>query len=461
MRPVIAIARNLIVEIFRMRVLLAFIILIITSYTVFFWWWLAGNEGLADEKVKTFLSYSLSLCAHVLSFLTIFISIATIARDIKRKEIFTITTKPVSRIRYLLGKILGLLVLNLVLLGLSGFLIYGLARSLQRTEPTTAAERNRMRELVFVARKSVQPVMPDITQQVLEIVEARVKRKIKEQPEYYRHNPVVVKQMRETLIKDNTKRIINAQRTVEPGKSILWHFTGIEPLDREKGYVFIRFQQEVSGEPPDAKVINQWLLGPRNPLEHGGRYVEPQREAVRTVHEFPIPVTEVSPEGDLFVVYNNSTSNRGTTITFPLKTGMELLYVVGGFEGNFFRTILMIYLRLLFLSVLGLAAGAWMSFPVAVLFALVIFIMGLTSGFLIDALRMEAGEIQRSIAGTVLQILPQFSTYDPVPHIEKGRVVSSELVRQCLIFLILIKGGLIALAGYLIFRFRELARVIV
>ena len=127
MNKIWAIARNLIIEVLRMRILMVFILVVTVCNTVFLALWLHAYSGRVDEKVQTFLSYSLSFTTTFLALLTIFISIATITRDIKRKEIFTVATKPIKRIHYLTGKFFGTAILNLVLLSVSAVMIFALA----------------------------------------------------------------------------------------------------------------------------------------------------------------------------------------------------------------------------------------------------------------------------------------------------------------------------------------------
>ncbi|MCD6388712.1 MAG: hypothetical protein J7L69_04815, partial [Desulfobulbaceae bacterium] len=172
-------------------------------------------------------------------------------------------------------------------------------------------------------------------------------------------------------------------------------------------------------------------------------------------------VSAVSAQGDLYVYYRNRTPQHNITVLYPPDTGIEALYVAGSFEGNFIRSILMIYLRLLFLGAFGIAIGAWLSFPVAVLLVLMVYVTGLANEFIGDALVWDAGNTLRTVLTPIVSIFPKFATYDPVPQIEKGRMVSWQLFWECSFFMVLLKGGVIALFGYLVFRFRELARIIV
>ena len=133
-------------------------------------------------------------------------------------------------------------------------------------------------------------------------------------------------------------------------------------------------------------------------------------------------------------------------------------------------------------SLLGLALGAWLSFPVAVLVLLIVYVLGISSNFISDAMSWEAERLYAQVVNVVIYLLPGFSAYDPVPLIEKGRLVSFDILTNLFIAVesfvqdravpeyvqattALVKDfvvvGVVSFAGYLIFRFRELARVIV
>jgi len=206
---------------------------------------------------------------------------------------------------------------------------------------------------------------------------------------------------------------------------------------------------------------NQWRVGPQDPAVAGGIIVPPQKQAVRTVHEFAVPVSQVSPTGDLYVTYSNPPINSPVTVIFPTADGLEVLYVADSFEANYIRALAAIYLRLLFLAVLGVAVGAWLSFPVAILLVIVVYVMGLSSSFILDAVKWETPAAQQSFIQAIMRIWPNLSAYDPVVEIEKGRLVPWRMLIIASTLMLALKGGVIALIGYLVFKFRELARVIV
>ena len=445
-----------------MRFLMGFVVLLLAVLTFGFAAWLHFTPGQADREVQTFLSYSLSSTWTTLSLLTIFVSIATITRDIKRREVFTVMTKPVSRGHFLLGKFLGLAVFNLVAMLLVGVTIYGLARLLQFTQPTTDAERAKLKHLVLAARRGVKAPLPDVTAEVREKVEDIIRRELATKPAY-RDDPRSVDMMRRHLMEGFEGKMHMKSHTIPPGRSVTWHFTGIKPKDRENGFLYIRFQQDATTLDTRYMISNEWTYGPEDPAIAGGT-VYLSREVVDVVHEFPIPVRALSEQGDLYLTYRNVSTDRRMTVIFPPEEDrLELLYAVGGFEGNYACMAALMYLRLLMIGAVGLALGAWLSFPVAVLATSVFYVVGLATGFILYSLDWQVHEAHAAAVRAAMQCLPNYSAYDPIPKIERGRTIelASEVLGNLTFWKDVAITGVVAFIGYLVFRFRELARVIV
>lgn len=457
MHQIWAVAKNLIAEVVRMKFLMAFLACLVLVYTVGFAYWLGKGGSSVETQLQTFLSYSLSATLHLLGLLTIFVSAASISRDIKRKEIFTIATKSISRGQFLLGKLIGMLLFNAVLLLAIGGVIYGLVMYMAGAASVKPEERERIDQRVLVARRPVAPPLPDVSAEVRKQVE-KAMREHSEDPTY-QGDSLKLSILEQNLTSEWTNNLTMRARAVGPGHSSVFHFSGITPADRSDGYVYIRYKPDVSVNPEDLMIHSVWAYGPEDPLVAGARGSHTSKDRIRTFHEFPVPVSTVSDQGDLYVVYHNPFNP--TAVIFPTEGGIEALYVAGGFEANFGRALLAMYLRLMFLSALGLALGASLSFPVAVLFALVVYLLGLSSGFVLDAVRWEASGPQELLISYTMLLFPQFSAYDPVGYIEKGRIVSYGLLADCALWLVCIKGGILAVFGYVVFRMRELARVIV
>ncbi|MCP4708104.1 MAG: ABC transporter permease [Planctomycetes bacterium] len=467
-----AVARNLVIEVLRIRSLVLLTVVFFFVITFGFGYWLHTGLGTADHKVQTFISYSMSISAAFLAFLTIFFSIASVTRDIKYKQVFTVTTKPISRIGYLAGKFLGMAVLNLFLLFVVGALIFGVVQALAHYEPELDPDpewsQTRLEHLVLVARKSVFPRQVGydeaaFQQQVQEEVEKVI---AQERDNYRLQDPEDIDKRRKRETNTWTNALTIRTRSVMPGDQITWHFSDLQPLQQENSFIFIRYKLESYPNPDTIPVIGNWWFGDKENVLYTGEPLT-LREAPRVPHEFKLDAGVVSDNGDLYLAYENDIRNTPIMVVFPEpnpsreQIGIEALYLAGGFTGNFLRSLAAIYFRLLFLSIMGIALGAWLSYPVAVLTGLVFFFIGMCSNFITISVQYELGSKVLGPAKILMAILPQLAAYDPIPSIERGRLVESQMLGSCLLVLLLLKGGVIGLIGYLVFKFRELARVIV
>ena len=135
MRSIWAVGRNTIAQAVRMKVAIIFIILLAVLLPLM--GVLVTGDGTLKGKLQTFVSYGLGLTNLLLCLLTLIVSTYTISSDLKQRQIYTVLTKPIRRIELLTGKLLGVLILNLVLLILFGAVIYGFARFMPKLAKAT------------------------------------------------------------------------------------------------------------------------------------------------------------------------------------------------------------------------------------------------------------------------------------------------------------------------------------
>ena len=115
--PVIAIARNVLDEAVRMKLGLLFIFALIFL--------LAALPGLLDPdqplryRMQSFLQYSATGTFWVLALLTLFFSVSTVAFEQRDRLIWQTMVKPVTPLKYVVGKWLGVMTLNFALLSVS------------------------------------------------------------------------------------------------------------------------------------------------------------------------------------------------------------------------------------------------------------------------------------------------------------------------------------------------------
>lgn len=125
MRSLWAVAKNTIAQAVRMKVTVIFIILLIILLPVMSV--AMPGDGTLKGRLQTFVSYGLGLTNLLLCLLTIIVSAYTLASDIKECQIYTVLTKPIRRFQFLCGKLLGIVLLDVVLLVLFSAIIYSIA----------------------------------------------------------------------------------------------------------------------------------------------------------------------------------------------------------------------------------------------------------------------------------------------------------------------------------------------
>ncbi len=115
-------------------------------------------------RLQFFLSWSIAGVSLLLSLMTIFLACGTICNEIKQRQIFLTMSKPVSRFQYLLGKWLGIVLLDLLLVSVAGVGIYAGKSILFQDRARSDVDQYSVITEVLVARQSVQAEPPkDLT----------------------------------------------------------------------------------------------------------------------------------------------------------------------------------------------------------------------------------------------------------------------------------------------------------
>ncbi|MDP7346618.1 MAG: hypothetical protein QF735_00220, partial [Phycisphaeraceae bacterium] len=151
--PIIAVARTVIDEAVRMRIAVVFIVGVAIVVPVLPM--MLDPKELLHYRVQTFLTWSITLLGWLLALMTIFVSCATICRDVSQSMVYTTLTKPLSRWGYLLGKWLGIGLLNVWLIAVSGIGVYTFTAVLERMPIRVDDNRERVKHEVLTARAVV------------------------------------------------------------------------------------------------------------------------------------------------------------------------------------------------------------------------------------------------------------------------------------------------------------------
>jgi hypothetical protein len=108
--------------------------------------------------------------------------------------------------------------------------------------------------------------------------------------------------------------------------------------------------------------------------------------------------------------------------------------------------------------------ATFLSFPVAILFCLVIFFTATFSGFVLESFDFLGQNVAGVYSYTVrplIQLLPQFDKFNPTKYLITGRLLSWSLLVKVAAVMVAVKALLLMLLSLLIFNFKEIAKITV
>lgn len=508
--PVLAVARNVLTEAVRMKVSLVFIVILIL--------FLAVIPGMLTEdqplrfRVQQWLSYGVGLSYAVLAMLTLFLSAGTVAFEQRDRIIWQTMTKPVRHWQYVLGKWVGVMGLNAVLLTVTaagvylfteylshqrarGEIAYLVREDGRRADPSDPelerfidirmaeakervpsfketpqarevvryqlvnefmSEDRRILELqVLSARAGVYPQPPPLdAKAVSDEIDSRVAQALADNPSL-QATPAFRKQVEADLL----SQIFTQSRTIPPGFEQRFVFEGLGDVKKQaqRGELTLRYKVNAGSNNPSAiyKLTMRINGFPREVAT-----------ALKVTNSLSIEPEVINDDGTLEIVIASNPENA-FAVNFP-PDGLELMYRAGGYEANFFRVMSAMWVKLGFIAAVAIAAATFLNFPVACLVALTVLFAAESAGFLKESLEVYVSYdthtkttnwfavLVRLVAVPASIAFRSFSELKPSTSLVDGRLVSWSSL-----------GGAVALIGswtigalligWAAFRRRELA----
>jgi hypothetical protein len=454
------VARLIIREATRMRgsvvpiVLLLLIIAIIPASL--------NTESPLRYRIQSFLAYSTNVVSLMLGALTVFLGCFAISNEIQEGQARSIFSKPVQRFQYLFGKVLGISVLNALLVAVCGLGMAFVATGwMAHMRPLDNYDRNAVREQLLTARKEIRPETP---YNLDEVVEERLARLEEDNPGW-----IEERGGRNAVTRELMNQALAEWLSIGPQRQQTYVFRGLENARDSRGMLQLRFLIEMMPEPPDG-ILRLALIANERQTSLS--------TTVRSAQVVSIPADFVDEEGKLeLTVINIDPQNPEevpiASISFPAKDGLLVLYEVGGFMPNLFRAMVLTWVKLVFLAMLSVCAGTFLSFPVACIFALTFWVLAAGSTQILESLHFtphEHGEVEhapnflyeRVVVPTMTMLVSGFRKYsflDVSNRIVDGRYIPWSIVWQYLLWVGFIWSAVVGFFGWLIFRNREIARV--
>lgn len=413
------------------------------------------SDGTAAGLTRIMLTYTLGSITVLLAVFTLWVSCGALARDIDECQIQTLAVKPVARWQIWLGKLIGIITLNAMLLGSTGLVLVGMIQ--YRASKLPPEQQQALKDEVLVgrgvARMPKVDYMPD--------VEATYQEMLKREEE--------AKNVPEPIMKAKILEALRSEDEVLPsGHSRVYNLKLGHAKDELKDLpLFLKLKFFATKKDKNNVYYLDIAVGP--PGATGARHREMQLPA-NSVNTIMIPPNLLDEEGDLRVQLSNLNQ---TDLLIPLDDGLEALYREYGFAGNFFRGMVIIFLWMTLLATIGLSASSLLSFPVAAFFSMGVLIVGLSGGTLSSVVESggtgetnhETGQTERgaldpfvlTFFSLTLKIVNLVESFSPIEALSEGRSITWGEMGRAVFQIGILMGGFFSLVGMGVLTRRELA----
>ncbi|MEM1166086.1 MAG: hypothetical protein AAGI30_07320 [Planctomycetota bacterium] len=479
--PTLAIARNVLNEAVRMKIALIFIVAIM--FLLAFVPTFINEAQPLRYRVQQWLQWGTGLTGALAAMLTIFFGCATVAFEQRDRIIWQTVTKPVSSIQYVLGKWLGIMTVNAVILAVmaGGVFMFTEYLRLQPADGEIAhhriatgqsskddpnlmtVDRRLLEQQVLVAREGLKPESIDMEREDIQAEITRLVNRTLEDIQVRQPDREITPQLRAETRQDITEQIDQAARSVQPGGfPLILLFTELDDVPEDGGELTLRYKFDAGSNDPSVVYRFMFVINQASSIE--------QEVVLGTTQTLSIRPEAIIREGEnagrLLVEVYADAGNRFTA-TVPPDDGVELLVTRGSYPLNFTRIMVVMFIKLGFIAAVAVMASTIVSFPVACMVTLIIWTAAELSGFLYVSLEwfqtrthdgntMWLNLITRELARPIAWSLRTYSELRPNAKLVEGRYVGwGELAASLLIIGAWSIGAL--LIGIGVFRKRELA----
>jgi len=466
MNGIWTVARHMIAEGVRMKIALVFLALLGMA-VIGLPFSISGDSSLTGA-VQSFLSYGFAATGVLLGTLTILLS-RSFSDELVNRQVFLVLTKPLPRWQYVLGKWTGITLLNATFLSFSGLSMYGMVHYLKRTHPPIDArfDEAELNNEVLVARHALRCRLPDFRTPA----EAELQRNLEEG--LYANVPDFSREAERERLSNKAEA---SWRVVGPLDARLFEFENVLCDRTPENVIQIRYKTEVSQYPPDEVYRAVWRFG--DPRKGTPVYEVPVRHVIGRYHIIRVPADAVAPDHTLTVVFFNENPFEGepewgSVIEFRKSDDVEVLFVVGSFEWNVVRLLVLMMCKLMFLAAAALLAASVFSYPVACLTSLTVYVLAGSRKFIEEALEFASDDYSSMFTSfkefllhavmlfydALRWVIPDFARFDAVETLVNGRNVSLVWVLQAVSDLVVVKTAVVLALAVLLFHRRELAEI--
>ena len=405
---------------------------------------LVTGDGTPASEMQVRLRYTLAFGVGILGLATLWASCAAFGAEIDSRRMELTAVKPVHPLTLWLGRWLGILLLDaLLLLGVVAGVRVQLGRSLAKLPgPTDPAS-------LLVSRVTARPLLP--------APEEEARRALDELQRANRMpRDISPAELFRQLVLENRNRYT----VLHPGEHASWEFLLPQPVAAD-GRLWIRMRFDTEAESL-ADVRGVCRL--RRPRETAWAAEVPVNDLARNELELPVSAPQLAGATRLELEFADQAAPATAALLIQPRRALAVLTPQGTFTGNLVRVMLAQLAILAALAALGLTLGACFSFPVAAFAATaLLLVMLVTAGNTQDDIATEGQPgvmdrvsfaVVRGIDATTKPLLQP----EPLSQAVAGERVPGPDLRRMLFW-----GGLayplaLALVAGRVLRRREMAK---
>jgi len=373
------------------------------------------GDGTPESIFYIFINYSLGILIMVLSLLATWCGAGAISLEMDNRRMQLLAVKPLRPVEIWTGKLLGLMIMNVVLLVFAGTLLYA---TLQWSLASAGTSGRDLRREIMTVYRPVTPVKAPGTA----------------------YKPVAI----------------------DPGQNRQWSFD--MPEARTKALVKYRFFPSPFAH--QSPVPLTW----RASTEKGESLFS---NTIASSPHMNLSFRLVKPAATRLLKLEclNAQTSSAVTVFFPSENSLQVEIPESNFETNLARGLFMVLARLCFFTSLGMLAGTMFSFPVASFVSMALLLVVFSGGFVRQL--AESGlwiaspgqehslplavlnEAVRGVFRFIAAVLPPLDRFDPLAFLPNGLLIPIGLSGQALLVLGVLYSSILIVAGALCLSRRE------
>ncbi|UDQ97453.1 hypothetical protein AAEX28_10560 [Lentisphaerota bacterium WC36G] len=455
-------------HIFQLLLALLTICVFILPYTIV-------GDGTAVGFIRISLQYSLSVVSFILVLESIWLGCFVMGRDTETYQIHMVICKPVSRVKIWLGKWLGVVFINFVLLFTSAVVIFSLVYWKFNTQKFAKGDKERVRNEILVGRKTYTREIKDVDKEAMRLTDQRIKDLKASGNDISENKQEIGKiyaKMQETAAK--------AFSEVKVGEYTDWTFKNIPTNLPKDTKLFLRFkpfldqistkkQRDSAGgfqiQVLDAAQINakkgqakqySWV-----------RFGDPMTFMTSVEHEINIPLQAIKDDGTVIIRFFNLDFTKDAdpkSLFFQRSDGPFLLVKEIGFFNNYLRAVSILFFMICGIAGISCAFGGIMSIPTAIFTVSAYVVFGVIANyFTADSFYVGASTVNKMmvyISDSILYLIIPIQNFDMSAMLASGQLIEMAVVGNVVLKYLILRALPIMFVGMWLYYRKEMGLVI-